>query len=265
MTLTDAGSISSVVNLRDVGGHATRTGGRVRTGLLYRSAELDHVSETDAPELARLGIRAVYDLRTEEERLARPDRLPPGAAYRVVDVLEDAAGDSPAAVMRKFADAKAASEEFGGDRGIAFFVRAYRNFVLLDSARRAYRRVFSDLTTPTNRPALMHCTTGKDRTGWATAALLMLLDVPDEVVMEDFLASTRHLGPALQPVLDEFESRGGDPGVLRTLVGVYPEYLETAVAEVGRVFGTVDDYFAEGLGIDADAQRLLRSAFVEAR
>lgn len=256
-------AIPSIANLRDVGGHLTRTGGRVRTGLLYRSAELDHVTDEDMPALAGQGIRAVYDLRTEGERVARPDRLPAGATYRVADVLAGAPGESPAEMQRQFADPVAATRAFGGGRGVAFFRGVYRDLVLLDSARTAYGLVFAGLADAAARPALFHCTTGKDRTGWAAAALLLFLDVPVEVVMDDFLASTRNLGPALQPLLDAFAARGGDPEVLRPLVGVHPEYLEIAIAEMSRAFGSIDAYLADGLGLDADARHRLRTAFVE--
>ena len=259
----DTIAIASVANLRDVGGHSTRDGGRVRTGLLWRSAELDHVSAADAPALERLGIRTVFDLRTEDERVARPDRVPAGATYRVADVLSGAPGDSPAAMQRTFADPVAATRAFGDGRGVAFFRGVYRDLVVLDSARAAYGTVFQGLVGSAGRPALIHCTTGKDRTGWAAAALLLLLAVPAEVVMEDFLASTRALGPALQPFLDAFEARGGDPEVLRPLVGVHPEYLEIAMSEMSRAFGSIDGYFADGLGLDAAARRTLRTAFVE--
>jgi protein-tyrosine phosphatase len=255
--------IASVVNLRDVGGHPTRAGRHVRRGLLYRAAELDHVSEADVPALDRLGIRTVFDLRTEEERVARPDRLPAGATYRVADVLAGAPGDSPAAMQRTFADPVEATRAFGDGRGKAFFRGVYRDLVVLDSARAAYRSVFDSLARSKDRPALIHCTTGKDRTGWAAAALLLFLDVPTEAIMDDFLVSTRALGPALQPFLDAFEARGGDPEVLRPLVGVHPEYLEIAIAEMNRAFGSIDGYFADGLGLDADARRALRTAFVE--
>ena len=58
-------AIASVPNLRDLGGWPTRTGGRVRWGLVYRSTALSHLAEEDMAAFAALGIRSVYDLRTE--------------------------------------------------------------------------------------------------------------------------------------------------------------------------------------------------------
>jgi protein-tyrosine phosphatase len=254
----------SLLNLRDVGGHPTRDGGRVRTGLLYRSTDLHRLEPDDAAALEHLGIRSVYDLRTEGERAGNPDLLPPGSRHVVVDVLRDSSGLTPAHMGDLLASPEKAEQAFGGGRSATFFVDAYREFVHLASARAGYGRLFAEIAVPEHRPALVHCTTGKDRTGWAATALLMLLGVPDDVVMAEYLLSGPNLVPLFQPALDAFEARGGDPELLRPLVDVRPAYLESALGEMRRTFGTVERYFAEGLGIDTGTQRALRAAFVEA-
>jgi protein-tyrosine phosphatase len=255
--------VAALPNLRDLGGRPTRDGGRVRSGLLYRSTDLAKLDGDGAAAFARLGIRTVYDLRTKGERAANPDRLSPGTAYVVADVLAGSTQAAPVQLADVFADPKVAVGVFGNGRGVAFFVQAYREFVTLDSARAAYGRLFSDLTHAEHRPALFHCSTGKDRTGWAAAALLMLLGVPDDRVLEDYLLSGTRLLATVQPVFDEFQARGGDPELLYPLMSVRPEYLDSALVEMRRTFGTVEGYFAEGLGLDAGAQRVLRETLVE--
>jgi protein-tyrosine phosphatase len=255
--------IAALPNLRDVGGHDTLDGGRVRTGLLYRSTDLSRIDGPDAAALARLGIRTVYDLRTAGERTGQPDRLPPGSAYVVADVLGDSPGMTPAEFATLFENPTAAAKALGGGRSAMFFVGAYREFVRLDAARAGYRLLFSDLSGGASMPALVHCTTGKDRTGWAAAALLTLLGVPDEVVMEDFLLSGPLLLPVVRPLVEAFEAGGGDPELLWPLVGVRPEYLGAALDEVSRLFGSIEGYFAEGLGLDTAARNDLRARFVE--
>ncbi len=255
--------VAALPNLRDVGGHPTRDGGRVRTGLLYRSSDLARIGGTDATTLARLGIRTVYDLRTAGERTGQPDRLPTGSVCVVADILGDSPGMTPAGFATLFEDPAAAEKALGGGRAADFFVNANREFVRLDSARAGYRRLFSDVAGGARLPALFHCTTGKDRTGWGAAALLMLLGVPDEIVMEDYLLSGPRLLPGFRPMIDAFEARGGDPELLWPLVGVRPEYLEAAIAEVHRLFGSIEGYFAEGLGLNARIRSALRAVLVE--
>ncbi len=255
--------IASVPNLRDLGGWPTRDGGRVRAGLLYRSVGLGGLRDDDLAAFGRLGISTVYDLRTEAERGERPDRMLPGTRHVALDILADSSSSTPAHLMAVLTDPTAAREAVGDGKGIAFFVGAYREFVGLDSARGGYGRLLSDLAVESSRPALVHCTTSKDRTGWAAATLLMLLGVSDEDVMREYLLSNAALAPMVESMLDRFASSGGDPDLLMPLAGVREEYLEAALDEVRARHGSIEGYAADGLGIDEPTLCSLRAAFVE--
>jgi protein-tyrosine phosphatase len=254
--------ISSAPNLRDVGGYLTRDGHRVRTGLLYRSSALHHLAGDDAAAFARLGIRTVYDLRSDPERQAQPEQLPRGTKYVVADVIGGAMRGSFAQVTEMLSNPELARDLVGEGRGISMWTELYHDFVRLESARAAYGRLFTGIADEVNRPALYHCSTGKDRTGWATAALLLLLDVPYELVMKDFLLSAAYLRPLVEPMTDAFAARGGDPELLQPFLGIVPHYLDAARDEVSRSFGTIEGYFATGLNVDAAIQQALREALL---
>ena len=122
---------------------------------------------------------------------------------------------------------------------------------------------FAGIADAANRPALIHCTTGKDRTGWAAATLLMVLGVSDDDVMRDYLLTNVELMPVMQTVLDKFQAAGGDPQLLLPVVGVEADYLDAALDEMRSKYGTVEEYFTTALGIDAALQQTLRDVFVE--
>ena len=113
-------------------------------------------------------------------------------------------------------------------------------------------------------PAVVHCTSGKDRTGWAVAALLALLGVPEATIREDFVRSNDLVLPAYRASIDAFAAAGGEPAVARAVLGVRAEYLAAAFDEVKARYGTVEGYFAEGLGIGAAGQKALRERFLKA-
>lgn len=255
--------VPGLPNFRDVGGHPTRDGGRVRTGLLYRSTDLARIDEAGAATLAGLGIRTVYDLRTAGERSGGPDRVPAAAAYVVADVLGDSRRMTPADFGPIFEDPATAERELGGGRAALFFVEAYREFVSLPSARDAYGRLFAGLAGGAPMPALFHCTTGKDRTGWAAAALLLFVGVPEDIVLDDYLASGPRLRPMAQPFFDAFAARGGDVGLLEPLMDVRVAYLDSALDEMTRRFGSIEGYVADGLGLDGGTRDALRAILVE--
>ena len=256
-------AVASVPNLRDVGGWPARDGAFVRRGLVYRSVALHRLADADLWAIEALGLRTVYDLRTEAERTAEPDRSLDGVEEVVADVLADSQDAAPAELANLLSDPKQARALLGGGKVDALVAGAYREIVSLPSALAAYRELFTGLGDGDRRPVLYHCTTGKDRTGWATAALLSLLGVDRELVTREYLLTNAQLVPALAPIFARFAAAGGDRDLLEPVLGVQASYLEASFAEMRDRFGTIEGYFADGLGIDAAAQAALRAAFLD--
>lgn len=256
-------AVPSVPNLRDLGGWPTADGGRTRRGLVYRSTELHELADPDVPRLTGLGLEVVYDLRTREERRAKPDRVLDGVKNVVLDVLADYSSAAPAKVLGVLDDPQAAEELLGGGKAAALFTGAYQALITLPSAQAGYHRLFTDLADLQRGPVLFHCTTGKDRTGWAAAALLLLLGVTQDDVVDEYLLTNDQLLPHLQPVFDRFAAAGGDPDLLRPVLGVLPEYLLASVEQMRGRYGDIEAYFADALGIDATAQAALRARLRE--
>ncbi len=254
--------IQSVPNLRDLGGYKTSDGATVASGLVYRSNQLSEIPEEDMEKLAGLDLKTDFDLRTAEERDLRPDELPPGVKEVWLDVLADADQAGPAMLEKLMKDPKAANEVLGDGKAEADFQKSYRQFVSMRSAKEAFRKLFLALGDREQLPALFHCTTGKDRTGWAAAALLTLLGVPRETVMEDYLRSNDYIIPKYQKVIDAFVEAGGDASIPPAILGVKKEYLDAAFDEMETKYGTIEKYFSEGLGIDAAQQKALRDLYL---
>lgn len=270
MTKTATGSkpgdridIPSVPNLRDIGGYAVTQGGRVRTGMLYRSSELNHLGDDDLDAFGELGLQTVFDFRTAGEREAEPDAVPKGVELVVCDVLKDSDTGASAELTKVLADPSLAEQVLGDGKAVQMFEKGYRQIVSLPSALTGYRIFFTDIAEEAHRPALFHCTSGRDRTGWAAAATLLLLGVSEEDVEYDYGLTNRDLLPALKPVFEQFRAAGGDPHLLDPVLGVDPGYLHAALDEMEQRFGSIEGYFAEGLGIDETGQQELRDALTE--
>jgi len=254
--------IASVPNLRDLGGYETNDGATVVRGLVYRSNQLAAISPEDMEKIAKLGLKNDYDLRTEAERTPLPDELPPGVNNIWLDVLKDASGSAPTSLLALLQNPKEGNEALGDGKIEAVFITSYRDFVSLSSAKTAYHEFFTSLADQNKLPALFHCTTGKDRTGWAAAAFLTLLDVPKETVMKDYLRSNDYILPLYKEVIDGFVDGGGEASIPQAIFGVKVEYLEASFDEMQTKYGTIENYFSEGLGIDATTQKALRDMYL---
>ncbi|WP_377271258.1 tyrosine-protein phosphatase [Peterkaempfera sp. SMS 1(5)a] len=242
LTLADRSlHLASAPNFRDAGGYRTADGQWVRMGVLYRSGDLGKLSDADLAELRRLGVRTDIDFRTASERSASPDRVPAGARYVVADVLGDSLTSSLPAT-------EAAGSQMMQD--------IERVMVSGDSAQQAYRALFDAAADHGADAVVYHCTAGKDRTGWASAALLTALGVPRETVMQDYLASNTYRAAENAAALAQL------PEAMRpaykALLDVRPEYLNAGFDEVSSTYGSFGDYLRQGLGLGQNELRDLR-------
>jgi protein-tyrosine phosphatase len=254
--------IPPVPNLRDVGGYKTRDGTTVTRGLAYRSDTFYPMTTKDDQKLAVLRLKNDYDLRTAAEARAEPDEMPAGVRYHLLNVLADAKSAAPAELEKLLHEPKKANVALGSGKIEALFMEGYREFVSLPSARQSYRTLFQSLADQKKLPAVFHCTTGKDRTGWAAAALLTLLGVPKETVMADYMRTNDYTLPQFQQTIDRFVAAGGDRDIAVAVFGVKREYLEASFDEMHKRYGTIENYFSEGLGIDSAGQKALRDLFL---
>ncbi|WP_374609766.1 tyrosine-protein phosphatase, partial [Gordonia sp. (in: high G+C Gram-positive bacteria)] len=239
--------ISSLPNLRDLGGWRTGDGQTVRSGVLYRSTDFSALDTADVSAFESLGLKAVYDLRSAHESEAIPDPVLPGASNIALDVLADAQMSIPANIGAVLADPAVvaqADEMLSGGKAREMICGTYREMITLPSATASYTQLFRGLIDGST-PALMHCTTGKDRTGWAAASLLTLLGVPKDDVYRDYLLTNERLIPSLTPIFDGFAAAGGDPELLVGVLGVDSGYLDAAFDEVDKRYGGIEGYFGE--------------------
>lgn len=247
----------SRLNFRDVGGLPISGGGAVHAGILFRSEGPASFVEDHHAELAALGFRAVADLRSTLERDKAPHTW--------------TAADCQILTLDMNTDLRAGGEDMWQTLGRnpsaeqAFEVMAH-NYGLMPRAFLPHLPVMVDALLAGETPMLVHCTAGKDRTGFVMAAFLELLGVPREVIMEDYrmsdvygenLAMSGHLKHDLQATFgfvppDE---------MVAVIIGVDERFLERALQVVDGEWGGIDGYFEAG-GIGSDRRDELKRLLV---
>ena len=246
-------------NFRDLGGYATEDGHHVRWGLFYRSDNLAKLSDADLAELHRLGIKLVCDFRSQEEKTADPDRLPAQDPPAVAELPIFDDSFSPAAFREKLTSGKL------GDTDLRqLLIQGNRQFATKYAGQ--YKAMFERLTQSSQLPAVVHCTAGKDRTGFAAAVVLKTLGVPDETVYHDFLLTNVYTARQIQKTLwiirivSLFRT---DPEQVRPVLGVEREYLEAAFDEIQKDYGSFDAYRRTALGLDDEKTAAFRQLALE--
>jgi protein-tyrosine phosphatase len=233
-------------NFRDLGGYATEDGHHVRWGLFYRADSLGSLTDADLAKIHELGIHLVCDFRSPEEKAEDPDRLPAADPPAVAElpILDDSF--SPSAFREKIT-----SGELGDTDLRQMLIEGNRLFATRYSPQ--YAAMFERLTQPAQLPAVVHCTAGKDRTGFASAMVLRTLGVPEATVYEDFLLTNHYTAQRIERTLwiIRFASLfRTDPEQVRPVLGVERAYLEAAFAAIHESYGSFDAYRREALGLD---------------
>jgi protein-tyrosine phosphatase len=97
----------AVANFRDVAGAGLELtdGGRMATGVVYRSAKLGDATNADVAALSDLDIAWVLDLRTPVVARRSPDPSIPGAKRELINLFDVA--DSPQPKLTTVAAAQA--------------------------------------------------------------------------------------------------------------------------------------------------------------
>lgn len=238
--------LQGATNFRDLGGYATRDGRRLRWRRLFRSDHLGGLTEADQAQLAALGLTRAFDFRGHGERAAEP--------YAVPGLVQHSLAIEPSVAqhMERLADA---GLPLTAERMAGLMEDLYRRLVTEDLPR--FAELFQHLLAA-DAPLVFHCTAGKDRTGVAAALLLLALEVPREVVLQDYLLTNEvyRRPPSRHPGRVPEEA-------LAVLWSVRADFLEAALQHVERQPGGVDAFLAQQLGLDAAARRALARRYLE--
>ena len=251
--------LSGALNFRDVGGYVAEDGRRVKRGVLFRSDDLADLSRSDLETLAGLGLRRVFDLRSDGVRRKDPDRLPKQDDIVLVDIPVYFRPLDRNESRDKILSGKVKRGHFS-----ELLVEANTAFALDFTAE--WQELLQGLAEPGALPAVIHCVDGKDRTGFAVALILRMLGVPQETVLEDFLLSNLFLESrnSRYAFLGSLGSLFQVPrSEIRDLLDVRRAYLEAAFTAIDEQYGSFPAYLREALDLDARTIDKLRLALLE--
>ena len=143
--------ISGVTNCRDIGGKVTKSGAIIKQGNIYRTGNVDAITEQGIAEMHRLGMVSEVDLRND-------------CNFNVSPVGEDI----------NFHNYKMYYDDYSNyiERNCDAVVKSLRVFAHEE-----------------NYPIFYHCRIGTDRTGYMTYLLLGLLGAEEEDIYRDYLFS----------------------------------------------------------------------------
>lgn len=252
--------LNSLDNTRDLGAMAAQGGHSIRSGCLFRSGDLYHVSGSDQEQLRRkYKLKTVIDFRTGTERSQRPDEVIYGVEYIENPILEES-------VMGITREKNQMGQLFEFDQdGDTHMLQLYEMLVLNRKAQSAYGSFLRMLKHQRDGGTLWHCTAGKDRVGIGTAMLLYILGVSREDILEDYMRSALYLRPETEDMLRMLDNRGASRRVMKNveiILGVKESYLLHAFDKIEEKYGTMERYFQKALGLTMFDMNFLKDKYL---
>lgn len=244
-------------NFRDLGGYETEDGRRLRWGKLYRSSKLSGLTHEDVDYIKRLGVTLICDFRQVIEQELEPTLLAhehpallaslpvmPGSTHNFIENLHNGiiSVEDPAQFMEQI----------------------NRDFVVNQLPQ--YAEMFR-LLLAGDQQLLIHCASGKDRTGFGAALILDVLGVGEEAIVDDYLLTNRYL-PVDQEVTRlsrQFTDHTGGAvaeEVLRPLLELRPEYIRACFDEIRRRYDSREHFFEAALNLDEARRQQLKDRYL---
>lgn len=242
-------ALAGAVNFRDLGGYQTLDGLQTRWGTLYRSDSLAELSDDDLRQVEALGLRTLCDMRHQDERTRKPNRLPAGGRIR-----SHAIGFEPHGAYALFSRVR--RRQIDPQEVHQALCEMYRRMPLEHAG--TYAQLIDVLLQADALPALIHCTSGKDRTGFAAAVILLTLGVPRETIITDYVLTNQY-----RRDLAFLLGHEADPRVVDAAKRADPAFLDCAFASIDTHFGGEAGFIRDGLRLDAERQAQLRERLLE--
>ena len=229
--------LEGICNARDLGGFFVPDG-VTKFGIFLRSDVPSILSADDICFLKNYGLKNVMDLRSSDECAAVPDVLSLDKSISYINV--------PMYDKMAAKGTRSAADECKPFSWADHYIR------MVEENKLWVLNVLSALEKAQGC-TLIHCATGKDRTGLVAMVLLGLCGVSDEDIIADYSVSQIYLKPLYEKLIKDGASRTlSDP-----CFSTAPENMALLLTHINSVYGGIPSYL-KTCGVSDDLIASLR-------
>ncbi|MFD2115357.1 tyrosine-protein phosphatase [Paenibacillus yanchengensis] len=241
-----------VYNFRDMGGYKTKDCRTVKYGRLYRSAELTGMTIADRRLFKTLGIKTIFDYRSDDEAASKPDPCFSGVTNIRIPAMTGVSMDLGELIL---------SGEFENITP-EIFAEMYVEMAFNNPSFKKLMELFAD---GNNAGLLHHCTAGRDRTGIGSAFIYLALGVCRETIIEDYLISNITLEPMFEQWREQLEGILPEEKIenLLDVLRLRPMYLNAIFNVIDEVYCSTAAFLEEEFGLTQAKLEQIRQFYLE--
>ena len=261
-------SMEKISNFRDMGGYPTIDNRQVIWGKLFRSGHLAELSPNDKSILIEHNVKVVCDFRDRNEFQKLPSQVPVNIKVKPLHV-------TPASITNLFEkiDKKnISSQELD-------FIMEKINFELVEDHYEKYKSMFDVLIENDGFGSIIHCSAGKDRTGFGSFLILSALGVPEKIIMEDYLLSNQYIdidheinryrmsrffklkknrkNQSFDKLFDDCNRN-----ILNLLLQVKKSYLQKAIDTINDKYNGIENYLFNVIKLNNEKRQHLKDLYL---
>lgn len=226
-------------NFRDLGGFKTTDGKYVKWGKVFRSDDLNKLTDADLKYLNSIPLISIIDFRSPSEIKLSPDKMPRSTRNNYAFSITPGNLSSIDDIKNMTTDQ------------INNTMKSINQMLVTDSSCIAqYRLYFDLLQDEAETPLMFHCSAGKDRTGMGAALFLYSLGVDEKTILNDYLSSNKYLGDKYKPILTQHPN-------LKPLLEVDESFLKAGIEQIKKDHGSIENYLTNILNVDLNKMRQL--------
>lgn len=139
--------------------------------------------------------------------------------------------------------------------------RAYKR--IMEEGTTAYGNIARYMVENPEKPFILHCTAGKDRTGVICALILSFCGVEDEIIASEYNMTEQGLGDWMDTLVKAvLKYNKGDETRARKMAGARKESMLGALKMITSDYGGAEGYFKDKLGLSSDDIAALKKTLV---
>ena len=253
-------------NLRDIGGYKTKDGSTLKMGKVYRSGELQKLTDSDVEKLKELKVNRVVNFLMKEEIDKRGrDRLPEGTEEIFVPI-----DGSAAAELTKKANI---ARETGDFSKLPVELNPRVHTILPEVGASSYVKLIREIIKDKDGALVYHCSHGVHRTGTATAIILSLVGVPWDSVRQDYLLSNDTRKEEVKKRIEQLGKMTAktqgipfekvDMTNINAFYILEGEYIDATRDEIINKYGSFENYAVKELKLSQEEIEALKKALID--
>lgn len=249
-------TIKSIANFRDLGGITNKSGAKIKNNMIFRSAKLSNATKEDMDLLKTMNIKKIFDYRSYNEATESLDPVIEGINTYIIPALQNHDDQINTADISAFMKTKDISQ---------FTTLATQMYGMIAFNNLAYKMLMDEVMSDDTTAFLHHCTAGRDRTGVATALILLLLDVDEETIMKDYLHSNDELADFIKQMIYAYIKDDAIVSSVASAINLKPEYLNATLNSIKEKYGSYDNYFLNEYGITPEIKKRIQAKYLETK